>query len=70
MWKALLFSIFMPSSFYSFEFFLFFRVLFIEILSDESLQFNSSYPASCADSLSFPSEKILHEHSAFFFQYT
>lgn len=63
MWEAFLFSIFMPSS-------LFFRVLFIEILSDESLQLNSSCPASCTDSLSFSSEKILHEQSAFFFQYT
>ena len=63
MWKALLFSIFMPSSFILSSF-------FIEILSDESLQLNSSCPASCADSLSFPSEKILHEQSAFFFQYT
>lgn len=64
MWEALLFSIFMPSSF------ILSRVLFIEILLDESLQLNSSCPASCADSLSFPSEKILHEQSAFFFQYT
>lgn len=63
MWKALLFP-------YLCRVLLFFRVLFIEILSDESLQFNSSCPASCADSLSFPSEKILHEQSAFFFQYT
>ncbi len=63
MWKALLFP-------YLCRVLLFFRVLFIEILSDESLQFNSSCPASCADSLSFSSEKILHEHSAFFFQYT
>lgn len=57
MWEAFLFSIFMPSS-------------FIEILSDESLLLNSSCPASCTDSLSFSSEKILHEQSAFFFQYT
>lgn len=38
MWKALLFSIFMPSCFILSIYFLFFRVLFIEILSGESLQ--------------------------------
>lgn len=63
MWKALLFSIFMPNSFILSN-------SFIEILLDESLQLNSSCPASCTDSLSFSSEKILHEQSAFFFQYT
>lgn len=41
MWETLLFSIFMPSSFILSIYFLFFRVFFIEILSDESLQSDS-----------------------------
>lgn len=63
MWEALLFSIFMPSSFIL-------SSSFYRNSLDESLQLNSSCPASCTDSLSFSSEKILHEQSAFFFQYT
>lgn len=39
--ETLLFSIFMPSSFILSIYFLFFRVFFIEILSDESLQSDS-----------------------------